>query len=155
MKQEHKLVAELYRYIAPFINTENDVYISLDGQAAMVGVNNGAFMDSTVPDLWFTFVGSITPTLVEAKTIDTNGRTLLMQSQLQAWRTNGSGAHKPMFWVAVNREFNHFYFWKHDDFLARLDNTRAAGNTVTLLPPEEREEFTSLSALALYLLRQA
>jgi hypothetical protein len=31
MKQERKLVAELYRYIAPFIDTEHDVYISLDG----------------------------------------------------------------------------------------------------------------------------
>ena len=120
----------------------------------MVGVNNGAFTDSTVPDLWFTLVVSKTPTLVEAKTIDTNGRALLMQSQIQAWRTNGAGAHKPIFWVAVNREFNRFYFWKHDDFLPRLDNTVATGNA-TLLPPNEREEFTSASALALHLLREA
>jgi hypothetical protein len=155
MKQEHKLVAELYRYLAPFIDTEKDVFVSLDGQAAMVGVTSGVFSDSTIPDLWFTLVGAVNPTLVEAKTIDTNGRTLLMQSQLQAWRSNGTGAHKPVSWAATNREFNRFYYWAHSEFLPRLDGTEATGNTLTLLPPDTKKEFTSVNALALHLLRQA
>ena len=154
MKQEHKLVAELYRYLAPFIDTEHDVFISLDGQAAMTGVNKGTFLDSTVPDLWFTLVAATATTLVEAKTIDTNGRALLMQSQLQAWRSNGTGAHKPAFWVATNRAFDRFYFWSHAEFLPILDNTAATGNTVTLLPPKSKKEFLNVSALALHILRQ-
>lgn len=97
MKQEHKLVAELYRYLAPFINIDRHFFVSLDGQAAMSGVEKGTFSDSTVPDLWFTLVGATEPTLIEAKTIDTNGRALLMKSQLQAWRSNGNGSHKPIF----------------------------------------------------------
>jgi hypothetical protein len=154
MKQEHKLVAELYRYLAPFINVEHDVYISLDGQAAMMGVGKGTFTDSTVPDLWFTLLEATEPTLIEAKTIDTNGRALLMQSQLQAWRSNGNGAHKPAYWVATNRAFDRFFFWSHGEFLPILDRTAATGNTVTLLPPKSHEEFSSVSSLALHILRQ-
>lgn len=154
MKQEHKLVAELYRYLAPFIDTEQDVYISLDGQAALAGVSKGTFSDSTVPDLWFTLLGAKATTLIEAKTIDTNGRALLMQSQLQAWRSNGNGAHMPAFWVATNRPFDRFYFWSHAEFLPILDKTAATGNTVTLLPPKGQKEFLSVNALALHILRQ-
>jgi hypothetical protein len=154
MKQEHKLVAELYRYLAPFVNIEHDIFISLDGQAAMTGVEKGTFSDSTVPDLWFTLLGNTAPTLIEAKTIDTNGRALLMQSQLKAWRSNGGGAHKPAYWVATNRAFNRFYFWSHNEFLPVLDNTTAAGNTLTLLPPKTSKEFSCVSALALHTLRQ-
>jgi hypothetical protein len=154
MKQEHKLVAELYRYLAPFINTEHEIYISLDGQAAITGVGKGTFVDSVVPDLWFTLLAAAEPTLVEAKTIDTNGRLLLMRSQLQAWRGVGAGAHKPAFWVATNRAFDKFYFWSHAEFLPILDKTKATANTVTLLPPKNRREFISVSALALHILRE-
>lgn len=154
MKQEHKLVAELYRYLAPFINIEHDVFVSLDGQAAMSGVGKGTFSDSTVPDLWFTLLGAAEPTLIEAKTIDTNGRALLMQSQLQAWRSNGNGAHRPAYWAATNRAFDKFFFWSHGDFLPILDKTAATGNTVTLLPPKSHKAFLSVSALALHVLRQ-
>ena len=154
MKQEHKLVAELYRYLAPFINIDHDVFVSLDGQAALSGVEKGTFSDSTVPDLWFTLVGAAEPTLIEAKTIDTNGRALLMQSQLQAWRSNGNGSHKPIYWVATNRAFDRFFFWSHGEFLPILDTTSAKANTLTLLPPRSSKEFSNVSALALHVLRQ-
>lgn len=154
MKQEHKLVAELYRYLAPFINIDHDVFVSLDGQAALSGVEKGTFSDRTVPDLWFTLVGATEPTLIEAKTIDTNGRALLMQSQLQAWRSSGNGSHKPIYWVGTNRTFDKFFFWSHGEFLPILDTTAARANTVTLLPPQSRKEFSSVSALALHVLRQ-
>lgn len=155
MKQEHKLVAEVYRYIAPFINTDADFYVSLDGQAADTGVNQGIFADSTIPDMWFTLVNKTEPTLIEAKTIDTNNRMLLMQSQLRAWRTNGHGAHKPQYWIAVNRAFDQFFFWSQAEFLQRLDATQAQGNTVTLLPPEQTESFVNAQHLALHILRKA
>jgi len=154
MKQEHKLVAELYRYLAPFTDTDRDFFISLDGQAAMTGVKDGMFSDSAVPDLWFTLVGATTPTLIEAKTVDTNGRTLLMQSQLQAWRSNGHGSHKPVYWVATNRAFDSFFFWNHREFLPILDASKAKGNTVTLALPRSRVEFPSIAALAIHFLRQ-
>ena len=154
MKQEHKLVAELYRPLAPFINIDRDFFVSLDGQAALSGVRNGTFSDSTVPDLWFTFVESTEPTLIEAKTIDANARALLMQSQLQAWRSNGNGSHRPIYWVATNRAFDKFFFWSHGEFLPILDTTTAKAKTVTLLPPQSRNEFSSVNALALHVLRQ-
>lgn len=155
MKQEHKLVAELYRYLAPFINVERDIYISLDGQAAMNGVNKGTFVDGTIPDLWFTLLGASMPTLVEAKTIDTNGRLLLMQSQLKAWRSDGIGAHKPDFWVATNRAFDTFFFWSHAEFLPVLARTAASTNTLTLLPPARRLKFPCAATLALHILRES
>ncbi len=67
MKQEHRLVAELYRFIGPFINTTKDIYVSLDGQAADTAVLAGRFKDAALPDLWFTLVGATAPTLIEAK----------------------------------------------------------------------------------------
>ncbi len=154
MKQEHKLVAELYRYLAPFIDAKHPVYISLDGQAATTGVKEGTFSDSTVPDLWFTLLAATAKTLIEAKTIDKRGRALLMQSQLQAWRSNGNGAHKPTFWVATNLAFDRFYFWSHTEFLPMLDKTTAKANTLTLQPPKSQRKFLSVDALALYILRQ-
>lgn len=153
MKQEHKLVAELYRYLAPFINTEEDVFLSLDGQAALIGVERGIFADGTVPDLWFTLVGSASKTLIEAKAIDTDGTVLLMQSQLSAWKSGGHGTHKPQYWVATNRGFNCFYFWAHSDFLQQLDNTKASANTLRLKAPASRQEFPNVGELALHILR--
>jgi len=155
MKQEHKLVAEIYRYIASFIDADEQVYICLDGQAADNGVRQGLFTDGTIPDMWFTFVNKKYPTLIEAKTIDTNNRMLLMQSQLRAWRTNGCGAHVPEFWIAVNRAFDQFYFWTQADFLQRLDSSDAQGNTLTLLRPTQAVTFNNAQQLALHILRSA
>lgn len=57
-KQEHRFVAELYRFLAPFVDVEAGVYLSLDGMAALRGVEAKIFEDSDVPDLWFTLVGT-------------------------------------------------------------------------------------------------
>ncbi len=152
MKQEQRLVAEVYRYLAPFIDTSRDIYLSLDGQAALVGVGQGRFIDGTIPDLWFTVVGRTNPTLIEAKAFDAKGRVLLMQSQLQAWRTAGRGGHKPSYWIAASNGFNAFFLWKHSDFLPTLDKSTNRQDTVTLTPPASRQEFQSISQLALAIL---
>ncbi|HDS1556794.1 hypothetical protein A7X93_01350 [Stenotrophomonas maltophilia] len=153
MKQEHRLVAELYRFIAPFIEISRDFYLCLDGQAAGTATKAGRFLDSNIPDLWFTLVGATEPLLIEAKILD-KGKALVMQSQLAAWRTSGTSAYKPRYWVAANREFNEFYFWSHHHFLPILDNSKATGN-IELTAPKQRIAFNSISELALHILREA
>lgn len=155
MKQEHRLVAELYRFIAPFIDTTKDIYVSLDGQAADTAVLAGRLRDAALPDLWFSFVGATTPTFIEAKIIEDTGGALLMQSQLKAWCSVGTGAYKPQYWVAANRSFNKFYFWSHAEFLPILDKSKAKSKTLTLRPPSSRMEFNHASELALHVLRQS
>lgn len=155
MKQEHRLVAELYRFLAPFIDTTKDIFVSLDGQAASTATKAGRFSDAALPDLWFTLQGAETRTLIEAKIIENEGKALLMQSQLVAWRSTGSGAYKPRCWVAANRSFDRFYFWEHEHFLPILDKSKAKTKTLTLYPPPERVEFLSIPQLALHVLREA
>ena len=154
MKQEHRLVAEIYRFIAPFIDTTKDVYLSLDGQAAKTAVGAGRFTDADIPDLWFTLLGAAFPTRIEAKILD-SGAALLMRGQIVAWRSSGTGSYKPMFWVAANREFSQFYFWPHEAFVASLDRCGATRKTHTLAAPKERLSFASIPELALHLLRVA
>ncbi len=155
MKQENRLVAELYRFIAPFIDTKKEVYVSLDGQAADTAVLAGRLMDAALPDLWFSLVGAKSPTFIEAKIIEDNGGAMLMQRQLTAWRSSGTGAYKPQYWVAANRLFNRFYFWTHVDFMPILDDSQAKSKTLTLRPPSSRLEFKDVSEVALHVLRQA
>ena len=155
MKQEHRLVAEVYRFIAPFIDTTKDIFVSLDGQAASTATKAGRFTDAALPDLWFTLLGSEARTLIEAKIIENEGKALLMQSQLAAWRSDGSGSYKPKYWIAANRSFDKFYFWTHEHFLPLLDKSKAKTNTLTLRPPLEREVFPSIPQLALHVLRAA
>src|SRR5438552_11675650 len=64
MKQEHRFVADLYRYIAPFIDTAEPIFLSLDGEAAKKGVSEKHFGDAGIPDMWFTLVGATMPTLI-------------------------------------------------------------------------------------------
>ena len=155
MKQEHRLVAELYRYLAPFIDVNRDIYLSLDGQAAKTAVAAGRFEDSGIPDLWFTLLGQEDPVRIEAKVIENEGGALLMRSQLVAWRTAGTGSYKPRYWVAANRSFNEFYFWSHQEFLPSLDSSAATANTLILRPPRTRISFPSVPQLALHVLREA
>lgn len=124
MKQEHRLVAEFYRYVAPFIDTTKEIYLSLDGQAARTAVGSGRFVDPDIPDLWFTLIGAAQPTRIEAKILD-KGAALLMQSQILAWRSSGAGTYKPESWVAANREFTEFYFWPHAAFCPSLPPLRS------------------------------
>jgi len=155
MKQEQKLVAETYRYLAPFIDTSKELYLSLDGQAALVGVGRGHFIDGTIPDLWFTVIGHTQPVLIEAKAMDKKGRLLLMQSQLKAWRTNGPGKHRPEFWIAASNSFDAFYFWRHEDFVSVLDACRNNQATVTLALPKKHQQFKTINQLALTVLCSA
>ena len=154
MKQEIRFVAEVYRYLRPFIDSSKEVYLCLDGQAAERGVQEGLFTDATIPDLWFTLIGDEAPTRIEAKVIGRNGRLLVMQSQLQAWRTGGHGRHLPHSWIACNESFTRYFIWTHEDFRERMDATNATGLTVSLLPPTILQEYANIEELALYLLRQ-
>jgi hypothetical protein len=152
MKQEHRLVAEIYRFVAPFIDTTKEIYLSLDGQAAKTAAGAGRFTDPDIPDLWFTLVGASAPTRMEAKILD-KGAALLMQSQICAWRSTGSGSYKPSGWVAANREFTEFYYWPHSAFVSSLDRCAAARKTHTLSAPKDRLAFSSIAELALHVLR--
>jgi|SRR5690242_14146667 hypothetical protein len=153
MKQEQRLVAELYRFLAPFIETAKPIFVSLDGAAAAaIARKEGNLLHPTVPDLWFTFIGHRDPVLIEAKILD-KGAVLLMKNQLASWRTNGRGAHKPRYWVAANRGFDRFYFWTHEAFVEKLDECRAKGNP-SIRPPKTRFEFTLVSELALHIIRE-
>lgn len=154
MKQENRLVAELYRYLAPFVDTTKDIYVCLDGQAADNGVSKGRLIDAVLPDLFFSLVGAKHTTLIEAKIIDDTGGVLLMQSQLSSWRSTGTGAYKPQYWVASNRGFSAFFVWPHADFLPSLDKSVAKGTTLTLRPPATKLAFASVPELALYVLRR-
>lgn len=154
MKQEHRLVAEVYRYLAPFIDTTREIYLSLDGQAAKTAVGTGRFTDPDIPDLWFTLVGASQPSRIEAKILD-KGAALLMRSQIVAWRSAGSGAYKPDAWVAADREFREFYFWPHAVFAPSLSRCSANRKTHVLAAPKDRVAFNSIPELVLYLLRWA
>ena len=152
MKQEHRLVAELYRYLAPFIDATKDVYLSLDGQAARTGVASGRFSDPDIPDLWFTITGAPAPTRLEAKILH-KGSALLMCSQVKAWRSEGASRYKPDGWVVASRDFDQFYYWPHPTFLATLDRCKASQVTHTLAAPKDRLVFSSVPELALHILR--
>jgi len=155
MKQENRLVAELYRYLAPFIDTRKEIYICLDGQAAETGVSKGKLIDAVLPDMVFHFIGANHQTLIEAKIMEDSGGVLIMQSQLSTWRTNGTGAYKPKYWFASNRSFNEFYIWTHEDFLPILNKSKATGKTLTLKSPESKLTFSSIIELAVYVIRNA
>lgn len=155
MKQENRLVAELYRYLAPFIDTTKDIYICLDGQAAEIGVLNGTLIDPVLPDMFFYFVGQSQPTLMEAKIIEESGHALLMQSQLSSWRTTGTGKYKPKYWFASNRAFSEFYLWTHEEFLHSLDNSKALGKTLKIKSPVLTLKFKNIVELAIYIIKNA
>jgi hypothetical protein len=152
MKQEQRLVAELYRYLAPFISLEKDIYLSLDGQAAKTAVAKGRFTDAEIPDLWFTLIGSSAPTRLEAKIL-CSGKALLMQSQIRAWRSSGTSSYRPNGWVAANRDFDQFYYWRHDTFVETLDRCTASQKTHNLAAPKVRLAFPTVAELALHVLR--
>lgn len=154
MKQEQRLVAEVYRFLAPFMDTTKRIYVSLDGQAAEMGVQQGILQHPTIPDLWFNFVGAQSPTLIEAKIVH-DGKLLVMQSQLQAWRSVGTGAHRPIAWIAATKSFDRFFFWTHNDFLLRLDTTRAKTPTVPLRLPDKYHEFQHPNELALQIIQNS
>ena len=84
-----------------------------------------------------------------------DGRVLVMQSQLTAWRSGGTGTHPPHAWIAADRSFETFYYWSHAAFLPRFDGTRATTPTLQLRLPEARTEFHHVNELALHIIRNA
>lgn len=155
MKQEHRFVAELYRYLAPFVDTTHDIFLSLDGIAAMGGVDSGVFADVAVPDIWVRFVGKNSTTLLEAKVLNDNKTVTLVRGQLAAWRSNGNGKHAPAAWVATDRTINNFYYWTHANFLANLNRSRSQGRYPKIRIPDTVNHFTDIRELALHILNVA
>jgi hypothetical protein len=156
MKQEYGFVAKLYRYLAPFIDERKDIYLILDGEAAMRGVVEKRFEDSVVPDLWFTLIGDKDETLIEAKIIGKDRRVTINQGQLNAWKSGGSGNHQPSTWVAASLDLQKFYYWRHDVFCReRLDECDSEGKYPKILPPDEKVEFDDIRELALHIIRKA
>ena len=156
MKQEHRFVADLYRYLAPFITDEKPFYLSLDGEAAKKGVKEGLFKDADIPDLWFTLLSEESPILIEAKILATNSSIRVNKRQLEAWRTTGKGNHKPYAWVAAKSDLNEFYYWPHNDFLKKLDDCRAKTEYPKIcLPDDQLTTFKDIRMLVLHILRFA
>ena len=152
MKQEHRFVADLYRYLSPFIDTSKELYLSLDGIAARRGVADKTFADADVPDLWFTIAGTARLILLEAKVLNRNRTVTVNRGQLSAWRTRGAGQHKPTAWVAADETLQTFYYWNHADFLPRLDRTTATSRYPKLRMPDNCIEFSEVRQLALQVL---
>ena len=59
MKQENRFVAQLFHYLAPFVDMERELFICVDGGAAThhAGLADAPLLDANVPDLWFAFCG--------------------------------------------------------------------------------------------------
>ena len=157
MKQEHRFVAELYRYLSPFVDSNEDIYLSLDGEAAKKGVSQKYFEDADVPDLWFTLIGHSSETLIEAKSLYSANSIKLGQGQLTAWKTGGAGKHKPSAWIAVaeGKELKPMYYWRHDAFLSKLDTCQSTQDYPEIRLPDDKLVFDDIRVLALHILRTA
>ena len=132
MKQENKFVAELYHYLAPFVDRCQELYICVDGGAAKHHSGEGGTLDDAVlPDLWFYPLGKQFPIGIEAKVLDGTSISV-RQGQLQSWRTAGSGAYCPRFWVTSNTDLTEFNCWHHRSMIPRLDSTASTVDNVKL-----------------------
>lgn len=156
MKQENRFVAQLFHYLAPFVDMEQELFICVDGAAAArhSGREGARLVDPDLPDLWLTLCGHHKPIGIEAKVIDEKQAISVRQSQLRAWRTNGTGAYQPTFWVATNRDLTEFYCWHHSAFLPRLDSTASTVDNVSLRLSEypAAHRTPKIAELALYVL---
>jgi len=155
MKQENRLVAQLFHYLAPFVDLERDLFICIDGNAARKNATgqDARLEDPNVPDLWLAFCGDAGFTGIEAKILD-GYSVSIRQGQLRAWRSDGTGAYKPRFWVATNTDFTEFFCWHHSTLTPRLNDTESNAPDVKLsladYPAEHRSH--SIEELALYVL---
>lgn len=158
MKQENKFVAQLFHFLAPFVDMSKDLFICIDGGAAKhhAGLEFGPLLDPDVPDLWFSLVGHDYPTGIEAKIIEDHYISV-RRGQLLAWRTQGTGAYQPRFWVASNRNLSEFYCWHHEDVRSKLDESKSSVDNIKLslkkIPVGYRSD--NLPGLALYILSHA
>lgn len=158
MKQENRFVAELYRYLAPFVDEAQDRFICVDGGAAKhhAGRENSPIIAPDIPDLWLSFVGRKQHVGIEAKILDKRSISV-RQSQLRAWRSDGEGYYRPRFWVASNRALDEFHCWEHSSIVRCLDRTKNKTPNVALSLGGIVTDFSSssLPELALHILKHA
>lgn len=158
MKQENRFVAQLFHYIAPFVDTQQDLFICMDGGAAKhhAGREGSPIVDPDIPDLWLALVGKSECFGIEAKILD-NRSISVRQSQLRAWRSDGTGHYRPRFWVTSNRTLTEFHCWRHSSLIGCLDRTKNKAANVSLSLSRYPADFTSsgLPELALHILRHA
>lgn len=134
---------------------ERELFICVDGAAAKrhSGRDGAPLIDPDVPDLWLAFCGQKQHTGIEAKILEKNSISV-RQAQLKAWRTKGTGAYRPTYWVASNRGLSEFLCWQHSELLPKLDATASTVDNVSLsvssCPPAHR--CNTISELALYIL---
>lgn len=89
MKQENRFVAQLFHYLAPFVDMERALFICVDGGAAKHHAGRAGSPltdDADVPDLWLALIGKKGSFGIGAKVIDQNSISV-RQGQLRAWRT--------------------------------------------------------------------
>jgi hypothetical protein len=92
--------------------------------------------------------------LLEAKIIDGDRRVAMSLAQLTAWRSMGTGRHKPVAWVAADEALSAFFYWSHADFLPRLDATNTTVPNPRLAMPDPHVQFPEIRQLALHVLRR-
>jgi hypothetical protein len=158
MRQENRFVAQLFHFLAPFVDYERDLLICVDGGAAThhAARPESAIVDPDIPDIWCAFLGKPGFTGIEAKML--NGNTIsVRKGQLSAWRSSGNGYYRPSFWVAADVGFTVFHCWQHSTMASRLDTTASTVQNVSLSMTKHPPDFSSkkLAELALYLLSHA
>jgi hypothetical protein len=153
VKQEHRVVAELYGYMAAFVDPDRPIYLSLDGVAAERGVKEGLFKDPDVPDMVFTLVDgrevAIEVKILYGKRIGTG------LGQYNAWFGSGAGAHKPTGWVVADEKLSSFFYWSHGEMVKQRTTPPGASEkkSVKIPVPTTTPMFPSLRHLALHVVR--
>ena len=154
MKQENRFVAQLYGYLAPFVNADARVHLALDGEAAKRGVTEKLFHDPNVPDMWFTLVDGRTLHL-EAKLMSWKNGFSVGTAQLRAWLDPGNGKHKPTGWVLAREDRDDaFYYWPHKT-IATCAVLKHQPKYWKIEAPTMEPVFSSVRELALHILRTA
>ncbi len=154
MKQEHRFVAQLFGYLAPFVDDAKPLYLSLDGEAAKKGVRESHFKDPTVPDIWLTLVDK-RELRIEAKILSGNDRFIVGKEQLSAWFATGKGAHPPTGWVVANEKLTDFYYWAHSEIAHQPTKAIQGGRYYEVRAPTMKRTFGTVREVALHILGAA
>jgi hypothetical protein len=155
MKQEHRFVAQLFGYLAPFVDESRQLFLSLDGEAAKKGVREKHFQDSIVPDVWLTLLDGRALRL-EAKIMSWPHGFSVGSAQHKAWFGAGDGAHKPTGWVVAGEALEDFYYWPHESIATQpAKPTNRKGEYYAIRAPTMTPMFRSVRTLALHILSAA